>query len=216
MKKSPAGTAVGSVEKDVRVRDTAPSWCIMHNPSSSPIGFARRCSCAIIWHIQQLDNDKGLTCWHAAEHTVWRTLVTSYSFCRGCLTQSNIFKQKLQNCEPIGLSRFAVNLSFIFSSKNWLLIAYEQSSSRSSWLKAFFVSLVMVTMVTMSFQHYNSSALWALGFRTVEYASQIIDILLNNAGTVHHLLTPYMTRVNFILFWIVPFMCGASAVRLLS
>ena len=50
MKKSPAGTAVGSVEKDVRVRDTAPSWCIMHEfglESLHPVQLVSRGDAAV-------------------------------------------------------------------------------------------------------------------------------------------------------------------------
>jgi len=51
-------------------------------------------------------------CWHAAEYTVqWLLVSPCYLFAMDGLTHSCIFKQqKLQNCEPIDLSRFVVDL----------------------------------------------------------------------------------------------------------
>jgi hypothetical protein len=51
----PAERAVGSVERMLGVRDTTPSWCVMHecasvswNPNISG-NFALQCGCTIVW-----------------------------------------------------------------------------------------------------------------------------------------------------------------------
>jgi hypothetical protein len=81
------------------------------NPYSS-IGFARQCGCTILWlkfysytmkkvsHADMQLSTRSNDCWSA--HIL---------SAMDCLTQSYIFKQKLQNyCEPIDLSRFVLDL----------------------------------------------------------------------------------------------------------
>jgi hypothetical protein len=59
--------------------------------------------------IHQLHNEEGLTCWHTAQYTIQCWSAHTLSATDG-LTRSYIFKPELQNCEPIDLSRFVVDL----------------------------------------------------------------------------------------------------------
>jgi hypothetical protein len=99
------------------------------NPYSS-IGFARQCGCTILWlssQIQQLHNEKYLTC--SSDISFWHACVCVRHFILTCIWVHNpmiagqpIFFQpwtvdtivhlqtKLQNCEPIHLSCFVVDL----------------------------------------------------------------------------------------------------------
>jgi len=80
------------------------------NPYSS-IGFTRQCSCTILYlnptATQWWIRSYMLTCSWVQDPLM---PVSPYSFCHGWLTQSYTFKQKLQHCEPIDLSRFVVDL----------------------------------------------------------------------------------------------------------
>ena len=110
---SPTGMAVGSVEKDVGGQRKKPSWCVTRECGLKPLRYIWFCVAMRLYisltksnsytmkNVLQIDillRTRSNDCWSA--HIL--------SAMDG-LTQSYIFKQKLQDCEPIDLSSFVVD-----------------------------------------------------------------------------------------------------------
>ena len=102
------------LKRMLEVRDTMPSWCVICMCGLEPLQFnwfhaAMRLT--ILWlnsTATQWKRSSMLTCsWVHDPNDCWSAHIIS---AMDGLTQSYIFKQKLQNCEPINLSRFAVEL----------------------------------------------------------------------------------------------------------
>ena len=95
------------------VRDTTPSWCVMRECRLEPLKFNWFCAAmrlTTLWLNLTATQYTIKKAWHAVEYTIhvcWSAHILS---AMDGLTQSYIFKQKLQNCEPIDLSRFVVDL----------------------------------------------------------------------------------------------------------
>ena len=96
------------------VRDTTPSWCVMRECGLEPLQFnwfraamrlynsLTQCNSSTAKKILQADIQLS-----TQSNDCWSSHVLS---AMDGLTQSYIFKQKLQSCEPIDLSRFVVDL----------------------------------------------------------------------------------------------------------
>jgi hypothetical protein len=96
------------------VRDTTPSWCVMQECGLEPLQFNWFCAAMRLYnsltkfnsytmkkvlHADMQLSTRSKDCWSAPILCAMNGL-----------TQSYIFKQKLQHCEPIDLSRFVVDL----------------------------------------------------------------------------------------------------------
>ena len=96
------------------VRDTTPSWCIMRECGLKPLQFKWfRAPLRLYNYLTQCNSTTAKKVLHADMRLRSRSDDCWYSHVFSAMTglvQDYMFKKKLQNCEPIDVSRFVVDL----------------------------------------------------------------------------------------------------------